>query len=59
MQAVRYGAAAGAVSTTRVGAQNSMPTGAEVSQLPASKNGKALRAGRGTGKVFAGAAMEA
>lgn len=47
LDAVRYGAAAGALSTTRPGAQNSMPAAREVSALLASHNGRASRAGRG------------
>ena len=38
-EAVRFGAAAGALSATRAGAQTSMPTGREVDRLLASQNG--------------------
>lgn len=44
VEAVKFGAAAGALSTTRRGAQNSMPTAAEVNALLASRKGKAARA---------------
>lgn len=40
-EAVRFGAAVGALSTTRAGAQASMPTAAEVSQFLASRSGGA------------------
>lgn len=39
VEAARYGAAAGAISTTRMGAQASMPSADEVSWLLASSNG--------------------
>ena len=56
-QAVRYGAAVGALSTTRAGAQNSMPTAAEVSELLALRNGKVPRSVRRTEKAVAEAAV--
>ena len=56
-QAVRYGAAVGALSTTRAGAQNSMPTAAEVSELLALPNGKVPRSVRRTEKAVAEAAV--
>ncbi len=39
-EAVRFGAAVGAISTTRAGAQPSMPTASEVIRLVASSDGK-------------------
>lgn len=41
VEAVRFGSATGALSTTRAGAQTSMPEGREVTRLVASSNGKA------------------
>lgn len=43
VEAVRFGAAVGAVSTTRAGAQPSMPTAAEVMELLGTQNGKGRR----------------
>lgn len=42
-EAVRFGAAVGALSTTRAGAQTSMPTASEVSQFLASRIGSAVQ----------------
>lgn len=54
--AVRFGAAVGALSTTRPGAQDSMPTAPEVNALLASRSGKTSRAKRALGRVLAEAA---
>lgn len=56
VDAVLYGAAVGALSTTRPGAQNSMPAASEVSDFLASHNGKAPRPGRRIVKAAAEAA---
>jgi ribokinase len=59
VQAVRYGSAVGALSTTRAGAQNSMPAAADVNELLASQNGKSPRTGRGTEKAVAELVVQA
>ncbi|HEV2136068.1 MAG TPA: ribokinase [Terracidiphilus sp.] len=56
VDAVVYGAAVGALSTTRPGAQKSMPAASEVGELLASHNGKVSRAGRRIVKAAAQAA---
>lgn len=48
--AVRFGAATGALSATRSGAQSSMPTAAEVAQLMKSQPGSRARVAEAAGK---------
>ena len=48
--AVRFGAATGALSATRAGAQSSMPTEPEVAQLMKSQPGSKMRVSEATGK---------
>ena len=55
VEAVRFGSATGALSTTRAGAQTSMPEGREVARLAASSNGKPRHT---NGKRSAATALE-
>ena len=55
VEAVRFGSATGALSTTRAGAQTSMPDGREVARLAASSNGKTKHT---NGKRSAAATLE-
>ncbi len=56
VEAVRYGAAAGALATTRPGAQNSMPTASEVKALLAASRGRSSKPRRTSEKAAAQAA---
>jgi ribokinase len=58
VEAARFAAAAGALSTTRAGAQPSMPTAEETQQLLRSHNGIPGRAGQGIGTRDAEAANQ-